>query len=149
METSLFHDNTIEMNIAAKTKDEVISELIDRLDQDGVLNDKEAYREAIYAREAMSTTGIGFGIAIPHAKSPAVNRPRVAFGLSKEGVEYGSEDGGKVHLIFMIAASDADDNLHVQTLAKLSRKLINPVFRNTLMQCTQKEQVMELFSQIV
>lgn len=148
MEMTLFDVNTICLDIKAKTKDEVIAEMIDLLERDQVLNDRAIYTAAIYAREALSTTGIGFGIAIPHAKTGAVNKPRVAFGLSKEGVDYGSEDGEKVNLIFMIAASDADSNLHLETLAKLSRKLINPVFRSTLIQCTDKAEVMELLAAI-
>lgn len=144
----LFDINTIKLDIKAKTKDEVINEMIDLLENDYILNDREMYKEAIYAREEMSTTGIGFSIAIPHAKTSAVNNPRVAFGLSKDGVDYGSEDGEKVNLIFMIAVSDADTNLHVQTLAKLSRKLINPVFRNNLMHCNTKKEVLALLEAI-
>lgn len=148
METVLFDINTINLEIKAKSKDEVINEMIEMLESDHVLNDREMYKKAIYIREKMSTTGIGFGIAIPHAKTSAVNKPRVAFGLSKEGVDYESEDGEKVNLIFMIAVSDTDNNLHVQTLAKLSRKLINPIFRNNLMQCKSKKEVLELLKAI-
>jgi len=148
METVLFDINTINLEIKANSKDEVINEMIDLLSSDHILNDKEMYKKAIYKREEMSTTGIGFGIAIPHAKTSAVNKPRVAFGLSKEGVDYESEDGEKVNLIFMIAVSDTDNNLHVQALAKLSRKLINPVFRNNLMQCKSKKEVLELLEAI-
>lgn len=148
METALFDANTICLGVKAKTKDEAIAEMIDLLEKDQILNDRAAYTEAIYAREALSTTGIGFGIAIPHAKTSSVNKPRVAFGLSKEGINYGSEDGEKVNLIFMIAACDTDSNLHMQMLAKLSRKLINPVFRNNLLQCTEKEQVLTLLAAI-
>lgn len=148
METILFDINTINLEIKAKSKDEVISEMIEMLEDDHILNDKEMYKKAIYAREKMSSTGIGFGIAIPHAKTSAVNKPRVAFGLSKEGVDYDSEDGEKVDLIFMIAVSDTDNNLHMQTLAKLSRKLINPVFRNSLIQCENKKEVLALLKAI-
>lgn len=148
METVLFDINTINLEIKAKSKNEVISEMIEMLESDHILNDKEMYKKAIYIREKMSTTGIGFGIAIPHAKTSAVNKPRVAFGLSKEGVDYESEDGEKVNLIFMIAVSDTDNNLHVQTLAKLSRKLINPIFRNNLTQCKSKKEVLELLKAI-
>ncbi|MDF2564586.1 MAG: system, fructose family, component [Massilibacillus sp.] len=148
MEAVLFDINTIKLDVKAKTKDEVINEMIDLLDNDHILKDREMYKKSIYVREEMSTTGIGFGIAIPHAKTSAVNKPRVAFGLSKEGVDYDSEDGERVNLIFMIAVSDTDNNLHVQTLAKLSRKLINPVFRNNLMQCKTKKEVLVLLEAI-
>lgn len=144
----IFAANTITLDIKAKNKEQVIDEMIDLLDKDGVLTDAALYKAAIYERENLSTTGIGFGIAIPHAKTSAVKTARVAVGIAKEGVDYGSDDGEKVQLLFMIAAQNTDDNLHLQTLAKLSRKLIDPVFRNRLLNSDDKEDVLSVLSEI-
>ncbi|MGL5270944.1 MAG: PTS sugar transporter subunit IIA [Selenomonadaceae bacterium] len=144
----IFAANTITLDIKAKNKEQVIDEMIDLLAKDGVLTDAALYKAAIYERENLSTTGIGFGIAIPHAKTSAVKTARVAVGIAKEGVDYGSDDGEKVQLLFMIAAQNTDDNLHLQTLAKLSRKLIDPVFRNRLLNSDDKEDVLSVLSEI-
>lgn len=144
----LFSKNTIKLDIQSESKDEVISEMIDMLFKDNVLNDKEAYTKAIYDREDLSSTGIGFGIAIPHAKSNSVSTPRVAFGISKKGVDYDSADGEKVNLIFMIAATAKDNDLHLQALAALSRKLVNPVFRNNLLKCETIDEIMNIINSI-
>lgn len=144
----IFAANTITLDIKAKNKEQVIDEMIDLLDKDGVLTNAALYKAAIYERENLSTTGIGFGIAIPHAKTSAVKTARVAVGIAKAGVDYGSDDGEKVQLLFMIAAQDTDDNLHLQTLAKLSRKLIDPVFRNRLLNSDDKEDVLSVLSEI-
>ena len=144
----IFAANTITLDIKAKNKEQVIDEMIDLLDKDGVLTNAALYKAAIYERENLSTTGIGFGIAIPHAKTSAVKTARVAVGIAKEGVDYGSDDGEKVQLLFMIAAQNTDDNLHLQTLAKLSRKLIDPVFRNRLLNSDDKEDVLSVLSEI-
>ena len=89
----IFAANTITLDIKAKNKEQVIDEMIDLLDKDGVLTNAALYKAAIYERENLSTTGIGFGIAIPHAKTSAVKTARVAVGIAKEGVDYGSDDG--------------------------------------------------------
>ncbi len=144
----IFAANTITLDIKAKNKEQVIDEMIDLLAKDGVLTDAALYKTAIYERENLSTTGIGFGIAIPHAKTSAVKTARVAVGIAKEGVDYGSDDGETVQLLFMIAAQNTDDNLHLQTLAKLSRKLIDPVFRNRLLNSGNKEDVLAALEEI-
>lgn len=140
----LFDEATINLDLQGETKDDVIAEMITMLDDNGVLNDKEAYKEAIYAREAQSSTGLGFDIAIPHAKTAAVKTPRVGFAISKKGFEFASEDGEKAHLIFMIAATDTDSNLHLQALATLSRNLIKKDFREKLLACETKGQVLDV-----
>ena len=145
---NLFKEDTISVDLQARDKGQVIDEMIRLLDKDGVLTNAALYKAAIYERENLSTTGIGFGIAIPHAKTSAVKTARVAVGIAKAGVDYGSDDGEKVQLLFMIAAQDTDDNLHLQTLAKLSRKLIDPVFRNRLLNSSTKEDVLATLEEI-
>ena len=144
----LFQEDTISTDLQAKDREQVIDEMIALLDRAGVLRDAAAYKEAIYAREELSSTGIGFGIAIPHAKCPAVREARVAVGISRQGIDYGGESTEKVRLVFMIAVQDTDDDLHLRTLASLSRRLIDPVFRNRLSGCRKSEEVLQLLQEI-
>ena len=144
----LFQEDTISTDLQAKDREQVIDEMIALLDRAGVLRDAAAYKEAIYAREELSSTGIGFGIAIPHAKCLAVREARVAVGISRQGINYGGESTEKVRLVFMIAVQDTDDDLHLRTLASLSRRLIDPVFRNRLSGCREPEEVLQLLQEI-
>ena len=145
---SLFSENTINIGITAKGKAEVIDIIIDMLFNDGVLNDKDKYKKAILKREDESTTGIGFGIAIPHAKTDAVNTPRVAVAVSPDGVDFESADGTLAKLIFMIAVPDNADDMHLKILAKLSRKLVNPAFRMQLIDADNKQIILDCLNQI-
>lgn len=104
--TELLTKDTIILQLKSQSKADVIEELVSKLDEAGKLNDKAGFREAILAREAQSTTGIGEGIAIPHGKSAAVKIPAIAFGRSEEGLDYEALDGQPSHLFFMIAASE-------------------------------------------
>lgn len=144
---SLFSPETVTLDLKGTTKDDVIQEMAALLDSDGVLNDRQVFIDAIYAREKLSTTGMGMGIAIPHAKTSAVKKPRVAVGISKKGFDFASEDGKPVYLIFMIAVTDKDDNLHLDTLAKLSGKLMHDEFTGALRNAASREAVVELLNQ--
>ncbi len=146
--SDLFSKDTIELGIPRQGKAEILDFMARRLEKAGVIKDFAAYRQAIDAREALSTTGIGFGIAIPHAKSAAVLSPRVGVGISKEGVDFGSDDGEYVHLIFMIAVPEESNDLHLRTLAALSTKLIDPVYRQHLLECCTADDVFNLLQAI-
>ncbi|MHC0039692.1 PTS fructose transporter subunit IIABC [Pseudoneobacillus sp. C159] len=130
--TELLKVDTIVLDLKSKTKTDVIQELVDKLDAAGRLLDKNKYKEAILAREAQSTTGIGEGIAIPHAKTSAVKVPAIAFGRSVEGIDYEALDGQPSHLFFMIAASEGANNEHLETLSRLSSFLMDPAFRQRI-----------------
>jgi fructose PTS system EIIBC or EIIC component len=143
--TDLLTEETVLLNLQAKEKHQAFDELAERLESAGKLNDIKAYREAIDAREAESTTGIGEGIAIPHAKTKAVKTPAIAFGRSEQGVDYNSLDGAPAHLFFMIAASFGASNEHLETLSKLSTFLINKDFREELMKAGTPKEVIALF----
>ncbi|MDO4289004.1 MAG: fructose-specific PTS transporter subunit EIIC [Eubacterium sp.] len=143
---SIFAPETVTLDLKGDTKDEIIGEMAALLDKDGVLSDKQAFIDAIYEREALSTTGIGMGIAIPHAKTAAVKTPRVAVGISKKGFDFESEDGEPVHLIFMIAVTDKDNNLHLDTLGKLSGKLMHEEFTEALKNAKSQEEVIALLN---
>ncbi len=145
--TDLLSIETIQLDVQASQKKEVLDELAAKLKEAGKLNDLKGYRKAIDAREAESTTGIGEGIAIPHAKTAAVKTPAIAFGRSKSGVDYESLDGKPAHLFFMIAASEGASNEHLETLSKLSTYLIQEAFRKQLLSAPTPEAVIDLFEQ--
>lgn len=142
--TELLTQSTIAMDLNARDKSSVIDELVETLYSAGKLNDKVAYKEAIHAREAQSTTGIGEGIAIPHAKTDAVKTPAIAFGKSIEGVDYESLDAQPAHLFFMIAAPAGGAQTHLDALAKLSGILMNEDVRRELLHATSKEEVLSI-----
>lgn len=130
--TDLLTADTIELNLNSNSKEAVIDELIRKLDKAGKLQDPKMFKEAILIREAQSTTGIGEGIAIPHAKTSAVKTPAIVFGRSKSGIDYKALDGQPSHLFFMIAASEGANNAHLKTLSRLSSFLMDKKFRKKL-----------------
>ncbi|MBT9831481.1 PTS sugar transporter subunit IIA [Clostridium baratii] len=142
----LIKESTIKLNVTATDKNSIIDEMIDVLENDGIIRDRNKFKEDILKREALSNTGIGFGIAIPHAKSTEVNEPRIAVGIVKPGIDYGSIDGKDINMIFMIAVNDDQSDLHLKALANLSRRLIHEDFRNDLLNAESKEEILEMFS---
>lgn len=142
--TELLQAETVIVDLESKTKADVINELSEKLDAAGKLADKEAYKEAIWARESQSTTGIGEGIAIPHAKTKAVKTPAIAFGRSKEGIDYEALDGQPSHLFFMIAASEGANNTHLETLSRLSSFLMDMEFRKKLLNANTNEEIIKI-----
>lgn len=147
--TDIMDKDLIEVDLVGTGRDAVIDELIGKLDDKGVLSSKETYKEAILAREAEGTTGMGMNIAIPHGKSDAVKHPAVAYGRSTEGVDWNSMDGTDARLIFMIAVpTEAAGDAHLKILQMLSRKLMDNDFRNELLKADSKEGVYELLEQV-
>ncbi|MBY6930969.1 PTS fructose transporter subunit IIABC [Clostridium botulinum] len=137
----------IELNFNPSSKNECIEKLVNLMDKTGNLNNKEEYKKAIIAREAQSTTGIGEGIAIPHGKTNAVNKASLAAAVCKKGVDYDSLDGAPANLFFMIAVPDNSDNLHLEVLARLSTILMDEKFRETLINCEDKDQFLKLIDE--
>ncbi|MDF2680406.1 MAG: fructose transporter subunit [Brevibacillus sp.] len=143
----LLKADTIVIPLEATTKEAVLDELIERLDQAGRLHSKEEMKASILAREAQGSTGIGEGIAIPHAKTAAVKQPSICFGLSPEGLDFDSLDQQKAHLFFMIAATEDANQAHLETLALLSQMLMDDVVRQELMNAQTKEQILSVLAQ--
>lgn len=136
--------DTIKLNLSACNKTEVIDQLVDVLWNAGKLNDKNLYKEEILKRENSSSTGIGEGIAIPHAKTKAVKVPSLALGMYKDGVDYNSIDGTPVNIVFMIAAPEGANEEHLETLSRLSVLLMNPDFKNGLLNAKSPKEVLSL-----
>ncbi|RIW38299.1 PTS fructose transporter subunit IIA [Bacillus salacetis] len=145
--TELLQRNTMILNLKSSSKADVIDELVGKLDEAGKLNDREGYKKAILAREEQSTTGIGEGIAIPHAKTASVKTPAIAFGRSEDGIDYEALDAQNSHLFFMIAASEGANNAHLETLSRLSSLLMDDGFRKKLMNAAGEEEVLNLIDE--
>ena len=142
----LYKENTVCMNLKSKTKQDVINEMVELLDKNGVLNNKNEFKKEILEREELSSTGFGNGIAIPHAKTSAVKIPRVAVGISKDGFDFDSVDGNKANLIFMIAAGDDDNDLHLKTLSHLAQNLMDDEFVKEILNSKSKKEIVQLLS---
>lgn len=142
--TDLLSKQSISLNLKADNKMAAIDELVDLVNASGNLTDKEAYKKGIIAREEQSTTGIGEGIAIPHAKTNAVKKACLAAAVSKNGVDYESFDGSLAHLFFMIAAPDGANNTHLEVLSRLSTILMDEAFRQNLMNATSVDEFLSL-----
>jgi PTS system fructose-specific IIC component len=140
----LLHKQSINLNFNPSTKEQCINELVELMDKTGNLSDKNEYKKAILARESLSTTGIGEGIAIPHGKTNAVKNASLAAAICKNGVDYDSLDGQPANLFFMIAVPDNSDNLHLEVLARLSTILMDEKFRTSLINCSNIDQFLKL-----
>ena len=145
--TELLKRDTVIMNMTASNKEAVIDELVEKLNGANRLNNKAEFKEAILKRESQSTTGIGEGIAIPHAKTKAVKQPAICFGRSVSGINYESLDGQPAHLFFMIAASEGANNTHLETLSRLSTLLMDEGFRKQLLEAKDEEELLRLFDE--
>lgn len=142
--TDLLNKNSIKLNLSSSTKSEVIDEMVDLVENSGNLNNKEEYKKAIIAREEMSTTGIGEGVAIPHAKTKYVDKACLGAGISKNGINYESFDGSLSNLFFMIAAPDGANDTHLEVLSRLSTILMDEEFRNNLINTTSVDEFISL-----
>ena len=142
--TDLLKKDTVIIDLAATSKAAAIDEMTKKLDEAGRLNSLDGFREAILKRESQSTTGIGEGIAIPHAKTDAVKTPSILFAKSTKGVNYDSLDGQPAHLLFMIAASAGANNEHLETLSRLSSLLMDAKFRENLLAAQSPEDVINI-----
>lgn len=136
----LLGKESIELNGHPATKEETIDSMVKLMAAGGNITDVDVYRKGVYKREEEGTTGIGEGIAIPHAKTDAVKAPGLAAMVVKDGVDYDALDGELVHLIFLIAAPNTEDNVHLEVLSRLSMLLMDDSFRENLMKAATAEE---------
>ena len=127
--------SAILMEMKSTVKDEAIEELVDLLCSAYRLKDRDTILEAIRNREAKASTGIGMGLAVPHAKTSAVNRLYVAFGLSREGIDFESVEGEKSYLFFIMVSAKDRCGPHIQALAGISRLIKHEEVRTGMMAC--------------
>lgn len=138
---------SIDLNGKVNGKNEALDAMVALMAKSGKINDVEKYRKGVYAREEEGTTGIGEGIAIPHCKSDAVSRPGLAAMVIKDGVDFDALDGGKVDLIFLIAAPNTEDNVHLDVLSKLSVLLMDENFTHGLRNAKTVEEFLSVIDQ--
>ena len=143
----LLRKDVMLLDLQATEKTAAIEEMIHSLEEHGYVTDFETFKEGILAREALTSTGLGDGIAMPHSKNAAVKEATVLFAKSNKGVDYESLDGQPTDLFFMIAAPEGANDTHLAALAELSQYLMKDGFADKLRQVTSADQVIELFDQ--
>lgn len=146
IEDILFKDLMI-MDLEAESKEEVIDEMIQKLNVNHIVDDADEFKKGIMNREAQTSTGLGDGIAMPHSKNSSVLKPAVLFAKSEKGVDFEALDGEDVHLFFMIAAPEGENDLHLKVLATLARSLADGKFVKDLKTANSPERILDLFSQ--
>ena len=144
--SDLLIKDRIKLDVQSTNKVDVIKELAKLHEKTGVLNDYDGYVKALMAREEQSSTGIGEGIAIPHAKTEFVKEPALAMGRKPEGIDYDSLDGEPATLFFMIAAPDGANNTHIETLARLSQLLLDDDFKAALENAKTADEVLDIIN---
>lgn len=142
--TELLDKRSIRIDGAPKSKNEALDQMVELMAKSGKINDLEAYRQEVYRREEEGTTGVGEGIAIPHGKGAFVDKSGLAAMVVKDGVDYDSLDGEPVHLIFLIAAPNTKDNVHLDVLSKLSVLLMDEDFSRALQNAKSPEEFMKI-----
>ena len=145
--TDLLDVRSISLNAAPADKSQTLDAAVSLMTRSGKINDEEAYRKQVYAREEESTTGIGEGIAIPHGKCDAVEKPGLAAMVIPGGVDFDSLDGEQVTLLFLIAAPNTEDNVHLDVLSKLSMMLMDEDFTKSLRAAKTPEEFLAIIDQ--
>jgi len=142
----MFSKERMSFDLKARTKEEVIDELIEMLYKDGKLKDKESFKRAVLKREDEFSTGIGMGIAIPHGKDSSVVEPCITFGISKNGIDFDSMDGKPAHIFFLISVPEDAADTHLHILSFISRKLMHEDVRQKLFNAKDFEDVINAFN---
>ena len=140
----LLDKKSISLEAAPKSKSEALDLAVDLMAKSGKIKDKEAYKKLVYAREEESTTGVGEGIAIPHGKGDCVDKPGLAAMVIKDGVDFEALDEEPVNILFLIAAPDTEDNVHLDVLSKLSMMLMDEDFRNSLINAKDVDEFIDI-----
>ncbi len=141
--TDLLSEKAITLQGKANSKAEAIDQLVDLMMENGNIKDKETYKQVVLKREKEGTTGIGEGIAIPHGKTEAVSRPGLAAMVIPDGVDFQSLDGNPAKLLFLIAAPNTKDNVHLDVLSRLSTLLMDTEFRQALYNARTPKEFLE------
>lgn len=144
--TQILQPDCIKVPVEGRDKEAVITELVDLLDTNGLLLDRDNVLDAVLTRERIQSTGTGAGIAIPHGKSNAVKALVMAFGIAHEPIEFDSIDGKPVTIVILLVSPTNQTGLHIQTLATISRLMLNEDFRQQLENVTRSDEVYELLN---
>ncbi len=142
--TDFLNPKAISANLQASDKEGAICELVDLLIKAREIKDKDEMVKALLDREALGSTGIGQGIAIPHAKSDSVKELVAAFGLSRKGVNFDALDGEPVYIFFLLVAPPDSAGPHLKALARISRLLRDKFFRQTLKNAKDEKEILRI-----
>ena len=145
--TDLLNASRVQLNGTAASKPEIIDQMVELMDRSGVISDKEVYKKAVFDREGKGSTGMGEGVAIPHAKTDAVKAPALAAMVLANPVDYDSLDGQPVTLVFLIAAPNSEDNVHLEVLSRLSVLLMNEGFCDKLKAAKSTDEFMSVINE--
>lgn len=145
--TDLLSKDGIELNVTAKDKNDIINKMTNLMLKTGRITDLNAYKELVLKREEEGSTGVGEGIAIPHGKGDCVTEPGLVAMVVPNGVEYDALDGKPVNLLFMIAAPNTSDNVHLDVLSRLSTMLMDTEFKNKLVSAKSKAEFLNIINE--
>lgn len=139
----------IQLSLTAASKEQCIQKMVEQMVQSGAVMDAAAYTRAVLEREKKGTTGVGFGVAIPHGKSVGVARPALGFARLAAPVDWQAMDNNPVHMVFLIAVPEEQaGNEHLQILAALARKLVHAGFRQQLQEAGSPEEVVRVLETV-
>lgn len=141
----LLSPETVRVGLPGSTKEEVLENIIKLLEGHVAVRNADDVREAILARERMMSTGVGKGLALPHAKTPAVRESVAAFAVTREPIEFGSIDSAPVRLVFLLVGTEAAKSEHIKLLSRVSRLMNRERFRQRLLKVTNEEEVLAIF----
>jgi fructose-specific phosphotransferase system IIA component len=144
--TQILHPNCVKVPVVSKDKEAVITELVDLLDANGLLLDRDVALDAVLTRERTRSTGTGAGIAIPHGKCNAVKELVMAIGIAHEPIEFESVDGKPVTILILLVSPAEKTGPHIQALASISRLMLNTEFKQKLEQAASADEVYELLN---
>ncbi|GAB6099567.1 hypothetical protein JCM16358_14460 [Halanaerocella petrolearia] len=142
--SSLLTQDLIKLDLESQTKDDVLQEMVDLLDQAGKVTSNKEFYQTILEREEKGSTGVGNGVAIPHGQDDVVTEPSLVFAKSREGVDFKSRDDKPAKIFFMIAVPKGGSADHLKVLSNLSRKLMHEDFRQELLGAETKEELLEV-----
>ena len=144
--TQILQQKCVKVPLEGKDKESVITELVELLDANGVLLDKDVALDAVFTREQTRSTGIGSGIAIPHGKCKAVKELVMALGIATEGIDFASVDGKPVTIVILLVSPSDQTGPHIQALARISRLMLDEQFRESLEKATSSDELYELLN---
>ncbi len=144
--TQILQPTCVKVPLKGKDKQSIITELVDLLDDNGLLLDKNVVLDAVLMREQTRSTGIGSGIAIPHGKCKAIKELVMAIGIAGEPIEFASIDGKPVTIILLLVSPADQTGPHIQALARISRLMLDEQFKEGLEKAVSPEEVYELIS---
>ena len=145
--TQILHLDCVKVPLQGKDKQSVIVELVDLLNERGLLSNRDIVLKAVLAREKTRSTGIGSGVAVPHGKCNGVRELVMAFGLANEPIEFESIDGKPVKIIILLVSPANETGPHIQALARISRLMLDGQFKQRLEEMTSAEELYELISE--